>query len=72
MGIALCPEARGQGVGAALLQKVFEEAAPRYEAISLSGAKGNPAEALYRRAGFEDVREDASSRLMLKRLAPNA
>lgn len=71
MGIALLPEVRGQGIGAALLHALFEEAATRYKAISLSVAKGNPAEALYRRAGFKDVHEDASSRVMLRRLAPN-
>jgi GNAT superfamily N-acetyltransferase len=69
LGIALLAEARGQGIGTALLTELFEEAVPSYEAVSLAVAKGNPAAALYRRAGFKEVREDEDSFVMLKRLS---
>lgn len=55
--IALCPEARGQGFGAAILQDVMEEAAIAGKAVGIHVEKSNPAMTLYRRLGFQ-VSED--------------
>lgn len=68
LSVALLPEYRGKGVGAALMERLLEEAALRYEAVSLSVSKGNPARKLYERLGFEQVGEDDASAVMLKPL----
>lgn len=54
--IAVKPELRGRGIGAALLSRVIAAARGRgAERIFLEMREGNPAEALYRRYGFESV-----------------
>ncbi len=70
LSVALLPEHRGKGIGTALMEQVLEEAAIRYETVSLSVSKGNPARKLYKRLGFKQVGEDDASVVMLKRLRP--
>lgn len=50
--ISLMPEARGQGVGAALLRDLFAQAAPRGRRVTIHVEKNNPARSLYARLGF--------------------
>jgi ribosomal-protein-alanine N-acetyltransferase len=54
--IAVHPDHRGRGVGTALLQRFIDSAAARGRTnLFLEMRDGNPAEALYRRFGFEPV-----------------
>lgn len=54
--IAVHPDHRGRGIGTALLQRFIESAAARGRTnLFLEMRDGNPAEALYRRFGFEPV-----------------
>jgi ribosomal-protein-alanine N-acetyltransferase len=54
--IAVIPEARGQGLGACLIELLFANAAERGASrVFLEMRSNNPAEALYRRAGFEPI-----------------
>lgn len=57
-GLFVRPEARGQGVGSALLQAIFVEAQRRgYQEVRLDVINSNPrARALYERAGFRPVK----------------
>ena len=68
LGIAVLPEHRGRGIGSLLLQRLVETASSTYDALSLSVSADNPAERLYRRAGFERVGSSGDSITMLKRL----
>lgn len=67
LGMALVPECRGQGVGTALLTRMFEElAAEQVHKVSLSVDPGNlPAVKLYRRFGFREVGEEGTSITMV-------
>ena len=54
--IAVHPDHRRRGVGAALLQRFIEDATARGRtALFLEMREGNPADALYRRFGFEPI-----------------
>ena len=54
--IGVKPEARGHGVGADLMQRFLARAQARgVTRVFLEMRAGNPAEALYRRAGFEQT-----------------
>ncbi len=56
--IALMPEARGQGIGAALLQDLqTDAAADGSRGIGIHVEKANPAMALYHRLGFVTIEE---------------
>lgn len=56
LSIAVAPEARGRGVGGALLAALKQTArAQGYRALSLSVDRGNAARRLYERQGFRDV-----------------
>jgi len=55
LAISVLPEFRGKGIGTQLLEVLFQECYPT--SISLSVQKTNPAANLYRRFGFEEVRE---------------
>ena len=69
LAISVLPAWRGQGVGTALLTRLFEELARRgYERTSLSVQKENPAARLYRRLGYEVVRETEEDYIMVKDL----
>ncbi len=52
LDIALLPEARGQGLGTALLLSLMDEAGQRGVPLTVSVELHNPARALYERLGF--------------------
>ena len=68
LSIAVLPEYRGQGLGTRLLEALTLAARGHYRAVSLSVSRGNPAERLYRRAGFEVAAEGELSITMVKEL----
>jgi ribosomal protein S18 acetylase RimI-like enzyme len=69
VSIAVVAPARGQGIGAQLLQAVADEARTRRtRALSLSVEKANPARRLYERAGFTVVNDQQTAVTMLLRL----
>lgn len=72
LGMAVLPEYRGRGVGTSLLSRVIEAAGGKYEYISLSVSAGNPAARLYRRLGFEEVRQSGDARTMKRCLGAGA
>lgn len=55
LAIAVLPGYEGRGIGTALLEELFDTAIGEYPAIVLSVREGNPAERLYRRAGFVET-----------------
>lgn len=69
LSIAVAPPFRGQGIGARLLAGLLALAQERYAAVSLSVSVDNPALRLYRRLGFEVVRQTGSALTMCKRFA---
>jgi ribosomal protein S18 acetylase RimI-like enzyme len=56
--ISIMPEDRGRGLGRELLRGVLEQASAAGLDVVLSVDRGNPAEDLYRRMGFETVRDE--------------
>ena len=70
LAIAVVPNARGKGVGTALLKALLERArADSYPTVSLSVDRANAgAIELYDRHGFEQVAEDDDSVTMLAHL----
>ena len=69
LAMAVLPEHRGQGIGSNLLAKLLTGASSsHYDAVCLSVDPDNPAQRLYRRFGFEVVREYAGSIIMVKGL----
>jgi ribosomal protein S18 acetylase RimI-like enzyme len=66
--IALLPEYRNQGIGTTLLNHLITEARHQHPALSLSVSMGNPAARLYRRLGFEVVKQVGHSLTMKKEL----
>ncbi|OIQ94783.1 mycothiol acetyltransferase [mine drainage metagenome] len=62
--ISLLPEARGQGLGTALLGAVFAESAAAGRTVSIHVEIFNPAQRLYERLGFQDVTVRGPYRLM--------
>ena len=65
LGIAVWPGWRGQGIGTALMRRLLEGPAGRAP-ISLNVAKGNPAQRLYERMGFEVVEDTGASLTMMR------
>ena len=55
--ISLLPQARGQGIGGAILKDVLEAAAAEGKAVSIHVEVHNPARRLYERLGFEPVED---------------
>ncbi|MBF9052020.1 GNAT family N-acetyltransferase [Roseobacter sp. HKCCD9010] len=55
--IALMPEARGGGVGTAILKDVMEEASAAGKAVGIHVEKTNPAMTLYLRLGFAVIED---------------
>jgi ribosomal protein S18 acetylase RimI-like enzyme len=53
--IAICAEARGVGIGSALLREVMEDAARSGKSASIHVERDNRALGLYRRLGFEHI-----------------
>jgi len=69
LAIAVLPEYRGQGIGTALLTRLFELLRGRgYKRTSLSVQKANPAARLYGRVGYEILRENEEDWIMVKPL----
>jgi ribosomal protein S18 acetylase RimI-like enzyme len=66
--IALVPEARGSGVGSRLLHEVLDRATAVRKPVTIHVEAFNPALALYRRLGFEQV--DTSGVYLLMRWTP--
>jgi ribosomal protein S18 acetylase RimI-like enzyme len=62
--IAICAEARGAGIGSALLREVMEEAARTGKSASIHVERDNRALGLYRRLGFERIDEHGVYYLM--------
>jgi len=56
--IAFLPQARGQGLGEAILRDIHEMASAKGKPVSIHVEKNNPARRLYVRLGFE-VKADA-------------
>ena len=56
--IALLPAHRGQGLGAALLRDLIDEAAAAGKTVSLHVEKSNPAMRLYGRLGFKSEEDN--------------
>ena len=57
MDIALMPERRNRGIGAALIQEVMAEASGSGRCVSLHVEPDNPARRLYVRLGFVDAEQ---------------
>ena len=55
--ISLVPQARGRGIGGAILQDVLADAAAAGKAVSIHVEIHNPARRLYERLGFEAVED---------------
>jgi ribosomal protein S18 acetylase RimI-like enzyme len=62
--IALLPEHRGRGLGAAMMRDLQDEAAAAGKPLSIHVEKFNPALRLYRRLGFETVEDQGVYDLM--------
>jgi ribosomal protein S18 acetylase RimI-like enzyme len=57
LAVAVAPGARGTGLGTALLTRLLDDAAGRFDAVCLSVRGDNPARRLYERLGFVAVGE---------------
>jgi ribosomal protein S18 acetylase RimI-like enzyme len=62
--IALIPEARGSGIGTAILSDVMSVAANARKSLTIHVEQNNPAMSLYRRLGFEKIDEHGIYHLM--------
>jgi len=62
--IALLPQHRGRGIGAVLIQGLFEEATHAGKAVRLHVEKFNRAQQLYQRLGFHIVGDTQSHYFM--------
>ena len=63
--LAVLPEYQGRGLGRFALQELQRRARTEGVGVTLSLAKANPAERLYRRLGFELMDEDEVFRRMV-------
>lgn len=62
--ISLLPEARGEGIGEAILKDIGEDVAARGKKVSIHVEKQNPAKRLYERTGFSVVEDKGVYDLM--------
>jgi ribosomal protein S18 acetylase RimI-like enzyme len=69
--IALLPEARGRGLGEAIMRDIGADAAARGKRVSIHVEKQNPARRLYDRLGFETVEDKGVYDLMEWRPEPD-
>jgi len=58
LDIALVPERRGEGIGTALLKQLLVEAEESGKVVILYVEQFNPAQGLYRRLGFQPVKDE--------------
>lgn len=70
MEVQLLPEARGQGIGTALLRGVLAAAAARGQRTSIHVELENPARRLYERLGFVPIEERGPYMLMERPAGP--
>jgi GrpB-like predicted nucleotidyltransferase (UPF0157 family)/ribosomal protein S18 acetylase RimI-like enzyme len=69
LAISVLPELRGRGIGSELLKRLHAALGELdYTRISLSVQKVNPALRLYRRCGYEVIKEQETDYIMVKRL----
>ncbi len=69
--LGVASQARGRGIGTALMQRLLDRAvADRIAALSLSVEPDNAATRLYTALGFEPVGESGGSITMLRTLSP--
>jgi GNAT superfamily N-acetyltransferase len=68
--IALLPEHRGHGLGAAIMRDLMDEAGRAGKRLSIHVEKFNPAMHLYRRLGFQTVEDKGVYDLMHWSAAP--
>ena len=72
LAISLYPPFRGKGIGTRLMREMTSLLrAKGYKQVSLSVQKANPAVRLYRRLGFETVRETEEEYIMIRPLSFN-
>jgi GNAT superfamily N-acetyltransferase len=64
--IALLTQARGQGLGSAILARIITEAEAAGKPVSIHVEKTNPAMRLYRRLGFAPVEDKGVYDLMMR------
>lgn len=62
--IALVTQARGRGIGTAILKDLMQEAAGDAKSLSIHVEKNNPAMTLYRRLGFATIEDKGVYDLM--------
>jgi ribosomal protein S18 acetylase RimI-like enzyme len=73
LAISVLPEFRNQGIGAKLMDKLFEILSQRgYKQTSLAVQKENPAASFYLRLGYEIISENAEEYMMLKKMGISA
>jgi GNAT superfamily N-acetyltransferase len=72
LSIAVLPEFRNRGIGSVLLDLVMKYAAGRFDKISLSVTKENPARRLYKRFGFQEIAAHENDVIMLRIMTPGA
>ena len=68
--IALVPEARGAGIGGALVREVLDEGAAAGKPVTIHVEAYNPALRLYQRLGFKSIGTNGVYHLMEWRDAP--
>lgn len=69
LAMALYPEYRGLGMGTALMREMLTALAEKgYRQVSLSVQKENYAVGMYRKAGFEVIRDNGDEYILLRRL----
>ena len=69
LAVSVLPEYRNQGVGAKLMERLFELLMQRdYKQTSLAVQKENPAVNFYLRLGYEIVSENIEEYVMIKKL----
>ena len=69
LAVSVLPEHRGRGIGTILFTRLFELLRGRgYKQTSLSVQKENPAARLYKRLGYEILRENDDDWIMVKQL----
>ncbi|MGA9525318.1 MAG: GNAT family N-acetyltransferase [Myxococcaceae bacterium] len=70
--IALLPEARGTGIGGALLSEIIEEARASGRVVRIHVERQNRARHLYDRLGFRNVADDGGVYLLMEWSPPPA
>ncbi|WP_019962358.1 GNAT family N-acetyltransferase [Woodsholea maritima] len=70
--IALMPEARGLGMGEAILRDLISDAEAQGKSVGIHVEKNNPAMTLYKRLGFEKTEDKGVYDLMHKSPEPSA